>query len=178
MKKVLKKLLLAVLAAALTCTGLPIQGTGTTNLFSEEDITSDFQIAGNGVLTQYNGKGGDIVIPDRVTSIGDYVFWGCTSLTSVTIPEGVTSIGEAAFGYCSGLTSVTIPEGVTSIGHGAFDLCSNLTSITIPESVTNIGDYAFSSCSGLTSITIPESVTSIGRNVFGQTQAGIYFSTY
>ena len=101
-----------------------------------------------------------------VTSIGNYAFYGCTSLTATTIPEGVTSIGEDAFWSCSSLTAITIPEGVTSIGNSAFEGCRSLTSITLPEGVTSIGGWAFQSCTSLTAITIPEGVTSIGWGTF------------
>ena len=63
------------------------------------------------------------------TSIGDSVFYGCESLTSIDIPNSVTSIGSNAFDGCSGLTSVVIPDSVTSIGYGTFRYCSSLTSI-------------------------------------------------
>ena len=105
-------------------------------------------------------------IPNGVTSIGDYAFEDCTSLTSITIPDSVTSIGDSAFEDCSSLTSITIPDSVTSIGDSAFEDCSSLTSITIPNSVTSIGEFAFFGCSSLTSITIPDRVTSIGRGAF------------
>ena len=108
-----------------------------------------------------------VTIPNSVTSIGYSAFSRCSSLTSVTIPNSVTSIGGGAFYDCSGLTSVTIPNSVTSIREGAFAYCSGLTSVTIPNSVTSIGGYAFFRCSGLTSVTIPNSVTSIGENAFG-----------
>ena len=101
----------------------------------------------------------DLVIPNSVTRIGSYAFWGCSGLTSVTIPNSVTSIGSLAFLGCSGLTSVTIPNSVTSIGNQAFWNCSGLTSITIPNSVTSIGSFAFSGCSGLTSITVAQGNT-------------------
>ncbi|MCQ2203876.1 MAG: leucine-rich repeat domain-containing protein [Bacteroidales bacterium] len=94
----------------------------------------------------------DVVIPDGVTSIGNYAFNGCSGLTSVTIPNSVTSIGDDAFEGCSGLTSINIPDGVTSIGRRAFSGCSSLTSITIPSSVTNIGEYAFYGCNSLTTL--------------------------
>ena len=85
------------------------------------------------------------------------------------IPEGVTSIGNFAFYNCSGLTSVNIPNSVTSIGYDAFYNCSDLTSVTIPNSLTSIGAWAFFNCTNLTSIAIPNSVTSIGGSAFAST---------
>ena len=137
----------------------------------------------------------DLVIPDSVTSIGNFAFCGCTGLTSIMIPESVTSIGNYAFYGCSGLTSITIPDSVTSIGRDAFNGCDNLqyneydngyylgnasnpyvvlvkakdtsiTSCTINEQTKVIYHSAFYGCKGLTSITIPDSVTSIGDYAF------------
>ena len=82
----------------------------------------------------------------KIASIGDYAFYGCSGLTSITIPNSVTSIGAGAFSECTYLTSITIPNSVTSIGDYAFSECTYLTSITIPNSVTSIGDHAFESC--------------------------------
>ena len=109
-----------------------------------------------------------IIIEDGATSIGNYAFDFCMSLTSITIPNGVTSIGKWAFSECWSLTSITIPASVTFIDYGAFDRCTSLTSITIPNSVTSIGPYSFEYCTGLTSITIPNSVTSIGGGAFSR----------
>ena len=106
------------------------------------------------------------VIPDGIQIIGDYAFYNCYFLTSVTIPDSVTSIGNDAFLMCNSLASVTIPDSVSSIGIRAFCNCGSLTSVTIPDSVTSIGDSAFYSCGFLTSVTIPDSVTIIGRDAF------------
>ena len=109
-----------------------------------------------------------VTIPSSVIYIGEYAFWDCSSMTSVTIPSSVTSIGEAAFWDCSSMTSVTIPNSMTSIGKRLFEDCSGLTSVNIPNSVTSIGEDAFSGCNGLTTIEIPNSVTSIGESAFSR----------
>ena len=103
-----------------------------------------------------------VTIPNSVTSIEDYAFGNCTSLSNITIPNSVTSIGESAFSGCTSLISVTIPNGVTSMGDSLFANCYSLTSVTIPDSVTMIGSSTFSYCKALTSITIPSAVTRIG----------------
>ena len=75
----------------------------------------------------------NLIIPNSVTSIGEWTFAYCYGLTSVTIPNSVTSIGNEAFRGCSGLTSVTIGSGVTSIGNRAFDGVDIPTIISLIE---------------------------------------------
>ena len=126
---------------------------------------SDFEIE-NGVLVKYRGKGGDVIVPAGVTSIGKDAFRECDNLTSVTIPAGVTSIGEAAFYKCGSLTSVTIPGSVTSIGHYAFSNCDSLISITLPAGVTRIEESTFNCCDSLTSVTLPNGLRCIEERAF------------
>ena len=107
-----------------------------------------------------------VTIPNNVTSIGDYAFMDCSSLTSMTIPNSVTSIGNGAFSYCNRLSSVIISNNVTSIGYNAFEECKNLKSVTIGNNVVSIGSKAFSGCKNLKSITIGNNVVSIGFKAF------------
>ena len=136
----------------------------------------DYSVRDDGtvVITGYSGSAEKVDIPEKidgksVTSIGDYAFYYCSSLTSVTIPNSVTSIGEYAFGDCANLTNITIPNSVTSICKGAFIDCTSLTSIKIPNSVTRILRDAFRDCTNLTSVTLPESLTYIGSAFEGCT---------
>ena len=93
---------------------------------------SDFVIE-KGVLKKYTGPGGDVVIPDGVTEIGDYVFYKSKTLTSVSFPKSLRIIGSQAFASCNGLTAVTIPPSVKEIRWSAFDWCENLKDVFIED---------------------------------------------
>ena len=91
----------------------------------EMSSLNDFIIE-NGVLTQYIGQGGDVVIPDCIVIIGKDAFRNYVSVKSVIIPDGVTSIGEGAFYGCSNLKSIAVPPSVKDIGNEAFKHCQNI----------------------------------------------------
>ena len=107
-----------------------------------------------------------IILEKGVSSIGDYNFYGCENLTSITVPDGVYTVGDRAFYGCKSLTSVNIPDGVGMMGSDTFNGCSSLTSVNIPDSIVAIGSSMFWGCSSLTSIHIPDSVTDIGNLAF------------
>ena len=152
-------------AAAVTNLGEVFRNNRTITSFDELQYFTGLTSIGEWAFSGCNSLT-SVTIPNSVTSIGRYAFYDSRGLTSVTIPNSVTTIGSQAFYACRGLTSVTIPNSVTSIEWSAFYGCSGLTSVTIPNSVTSIGNYAFQDCIGLTSITIPNSVTSIGEQTF------------
>ncbi len=172
--KTFKQLLRVAAVAAIVCGASGLRAdTETVNGITWRYMVDNgnAKIVGNEGYS-YN-MSGDIIIPSTfggypVTSIGDFAFFSCYRMDSITIPDGVTSIGNNVFVSCESLTSITIPDSVTRIGNYAFSSCESLTSITIPDSVTSIGEWAFSGCKSLTSITIPDSVTSIGNYAFAR----------
>ena len=84
----------------------------------------------------------NLIIPNNITSVKNYAFFGCGSLESVEIPSHVT-MGASVFSNCSALKTVTIENGVKSIGTSDFYNCQNLTEIVIPNSIEVIGSHAF-----------------------------------
>ena len=118
------------------------------------------QIVGGGGLTYevnsgtaYPSNVTSIDLPPNATKIGDYAFYGCSSLASVAIPAGVTSIGNSTFYGCSSLKSITLPNGLKTIGSSAIRSCTSLASITIPASVTSLDTYALADCTSLRELT-------------------------
>lgn len=78
----------------------------------------------NNVLVKCSEKAqGHVVIPDYVTEIGEYTFYGCTGLTSIEIPETVTKIGFCAFCRCKRMKNVIIPESMKKIRKRIFSGC-------------------------------------------------------
>ncbi len=122
----------------------------------------------------------ELNIPNSVSSIAKYAFYGCTSLRNVTIPNSVTTIGEYAFDGCSSLTSVAIPNSITTIGSYAFYSCSGLTNIQITDlaawcninfesNYSNPLYYAhilYLNGVEVTELTIPNSVNTISNYAF------------
>lgn len=108
----------------------------------------------------------DLVIPEDVTSIGDYTFSRCDGLKSVTFHNKMTYLGSNSFYSCTGLTNVEIPASIKTINGGAFMRCSNLASVTIPEGIETIGFEAFVH-SGLKTLTLPSTIRDMMQSFYG-----------
>jgi hypothetical protein len=117
----------------------------------------------------------DLEIPNSVTEIKDFAFFGYRGLNSVVTGNHVTSIGRSAFFYCDELISVKIANSVVSIGNGTFQHCTNLTSLVIPNSMASIGFGAFWGCTNLTTIImLGTTEPSLGDYAFQNNNATIY----
>ena len=180
--------------------------SGAGSLVSAKPLINydDFEIT-DGVLVKYKGKGGDVVIPDGVTKIGEYAFERCMSLVSVTIPDGVKSMDAAAFYRCENLEKVTVPNSMISVGSSAFFACDRLacniykegkyvgnstnpymvligvidqeiTTLTLHDDTKIMGGFALEHCKRLTTVTIPSGVKTVGDGVFAYCEKLLYIA--
>lgn len=117
--------------------------------------------------TFYNCKSLNyILLPDGVTSIGEFAFKSCYQLKELQIPKTVEYIGKRAFDNCQSIKEIVIPEGIQFIEEGTFFSCFELTNVTLPEGLITIGDFAFANCYKLPTVKIPSTVKDIGNEVF------------
>ena len=107
----------------------------------------------NMTLLQYTGKGGDYEVFWGIKAIGAGAFEG-KNLKSVVIPNSVTSIGDFAFRSIRGLKSISIPDTVTFIGFQNFYGDSQLQSVTLPAGLKELGYGSFGWCTALKSIEV------------------------
>ena len=106
--------------------------------FSEKDGVV-FSKDGTKLIVFPSGRSGDYQIPDGTVSVGDYAFYYCVNVSSITVPGSVRSLGEGAFGNCSSLTKAVLNEGLEEIGEYAFQSSSGIRDIIIPASVKSVG---------------------------------------
>lgn len=124
----------------------------------------------------------ELVIPDGLTSIQDFAFYGAQSIRSITVDDDVNTIGQSAFYQCSNLTKVCISD-LSSWCKISFENASSnplyyaknlylndvaVSELTIPEDVSEIHDYAFNNCTTLSKLTINDSIERIGKSAFAR----------
>lgn len=115
--------------------------------FSEKDGVV-FSKDGTKLIVFPSGRSGDYQIPDGTVSVGDYAFYYCVNVSSITVPGSVRSLGEGAFGNCSSLTKTVLNEGLEEIGEYAFQSSSRIRDIIIPASVKSVGKNGLRLSSG------------------------------
>lgn len=171
-----KKITAAFITAIALGTGITAGFSGISLTVSAETPESDFIMESSFCITGYNGSGGDVVIPDGVTEIGDNAFSHNKNITSLTIPADCKRIGFSAFYYCTGLESVTFEGDMEHIVMMSFLGCSSLEKITfkgnIIASENDIGGgidcNAFMGCRNLKTVEFAETsrIDAIERAAF------------
>lgn len=153
-----KRHLLALLTVVLALFALLLMHptAGAVDADEDELIGANIQ---DGVLLGYYGPGGDIVIPNTVTKIGDEAFKGNKKVTGVTIPGSVVDIGNNAFEACENLKKVAFTNPGEArknllIRLSAFKDCTKLTDVEIPARVKQIVGNIFKGCTSLMEIKV------------------------
>jgi hypothetical protein len=169
----LKDLGLGAFAGCSSLTGISILGSSAyfsavDNVLYDKDVKKLLCFPGG----KYDIRNlGDVILPNTVSEIGPYAFYGCNSayFTDLAVPDRVVSLGLYAFADCTYLKNVTLGTGITAIPDYAFLNCSSLRdSIVLGANVTSIGTYAFSQCTSenFTRLLISERIVSIGALAF------------
>ncbi|HML37823.1 MAG TPA: leucine-rich repeat protein, partial [Bacillota bacterium] len=149
--------------------GLKVMGTGAfsncynlTAISLPDGLTAlgDSVFAYTGIQT--------ITFPDRMTTIGNYTFYGCTALNGISFPDSITTIGEGAFGGCTALTGITLPKVLEKLGAYAFEYCEHLASVEFPETIKikTLPAGTFIDCLGLRELHLPAAITGTEDAVF------------
>ena len=143
------------------------QGSVTYTMLTNKEKTKII-FAPGAKPTQFSASGTtyltSITIPDQITEIGDYAFYGNPTLKTVNFHAGITRIGLGAF-YDSQLTRVNIPNPDCEIGNSCFSN-SQVGSVTLPQGMRKLGRHVFFYCVNLTSLTLPEGMEEIGLMCF------------
>lgn len=128
---------------------------------------------GKAYIFEYEGSGGDIVVPRTlggypVCGIGGRAFSG-TNITSVTVHSGIEYAANEAFASCQSLVSVEFEGEATTLGAGIFAGCSALKSVILPSALASIPSDAFTGCSSLDNIILPDTLEIIEAYAFYET---------
>ena len=176
MRTKVKKLTSVILAAVMMLgilTIAPLTVSAATYGDFEYTLEDDYTCT----ITKYNGSAANVTIPSeidgyKVLSIGNYAFYNCTSMESVTVSNSIGYIGLGAFSGCTNLKNIDIRTSggnTIYIYDGAFYGCTSLDNVVIPGSVRFISQTTgstFAGCTNLKSVVIENGVTTIVQAIF------------
>ncbi|MBO7302575.1 MAG: leucine-rich repeat protein, partial [Clostridia bacterium] len=125
-----------------------------------------------------------VVIPATYSYIGDYAFYDCDSLETVTIEErkanengerepGMESIGKSAFESCDVLTNFKMPIDVKVVSEFMLKDCKAIGELDL-SNIETIEKGAFFGCSALKKVTVSDKITSATKEAFYNCDALVY----
>lgn len=120
------------------------------------------------ILKKYEGDEENVIIPDGITGIDDYAFYGAKNMRSVRIPDTVRELGSNVFYNCESLASAVIPDSVAWAGSALFSKCRSLKNAVLSQSMTFLPKITFFCCENLKEVILPERMTRLGRACFEQ----------
>ncbi len=147
---------------------LPVQRTAPSA--NEADYETEVLPDGTLAITAYTGTATHVEVPQTiggqtVTQLAPYAFYE-TSVRQILLPDSITSIGEFAFSGCSRLVSIRLPAQLEELPNGMFESCFELYDVQLPDSITRIGESCFYGCYYLESIRLPRNLEQIGNYNF------------
>ena len=118
------------------------------------------------------------VVLENTVTIGKQAFNNdagdkTTKIVGLVLPEGLTSIGDFGFTRCD-ITEIVLPSTLTTVGQSVFNGCKQLQKAVVLGPV--IGTSMFQNCSGLTELVVTENITTMGSQCFGSVPSA--FTTY
>ena len=146
-----------------------------TNIGTNKKSPWETEKIGNDTIKSIMEK---LVVGEGITNIGEYNFFNCAKLSSVSLPSTIKSIdgmgvatevgagGYGAFQKCVSLEEIALPSNLTTIEDCAFKECTSLKSISFPNSVTSLGKGSFTECSSLETVSFGTGLTTIGKYAF------------
>lgn len=126
----------------------------------------------DGMLCAYQGSEPEAVIPEGVTQISRFAFYGRKDVRRIVLPGSLVELSDFLLGGGNLLTGESLKaelvmrEGLQSIGPGAFLDNTHITEIALPDSVVKIGEEAFKGCKNLKSVRLPKNLQEIGKGAF------------
>ena len=111
-----------------------------------------------------------VVVEEGVSSLGEYIFWDCSSLTEVKLPNSLTTLRKECFKHCTALKSITLPDNISMIDESAFEECNALETVTFPKSLKEVSTKAFYNCN-LKKVDLSQTqVETIGMGAFAHNE--------
>lgn len=122
----------------------------------------------NQTLRKYTGNEEHVIVPEGITSIADYAFYGASSMRFLDLPGSLKEIGSSAFYDCENLESLVMPDSVCYIGEGLFARCRSLRKVIFSDRLSSLPRITFFRCEDLEEAVLPARLKTIGRACFEQ----------
>lgn len=119
-------------------------------------------------LEKYEGTKSHVIVPEGITAIADYCFYGAQNMRTISIPDSVKEIGNNAFYDCEALEEIVLPDSVSFIGSGLFIRCKNLKKVKLSDSLFSLPKITFYQCESLEEVILPKNLKKINRACFEQ----------